>query len=297
MHPRRCIEVHFKMKKLLIFALVAAIPAAAQWRRFGQEEVRPTGWLGLGAATPINPLATRLDTGWSISGGAGITSKYVGIMLDANYTDFGINREELRRIGAPRGSQKYWSITVDPVFHVNQRGPVDFYVTGGAGLYSQVTQSPIRRRFRRRRPALLERRLQTRRQRRRRFRFQRRRPPQSHEDLHGSAIPSHVHRAIRRELHSRDGRRPLLSAVHFSQRGGGSRAVTTLATAKKNRLGHAHESGAPRRDAKPLIQARSLRRSPTATSPAPVSAIVHGSGTELSLPLSAATSPAVSAPV
>jgi hypothetical protein len=144
MHPRRCIEVHFKMKKLLIFALVAAVPAAAQWRRFGQEEVRPTGWFGVGAATPINPLATRLDTGWSISGGAGITSKYVGIMLDANYTDFGINREELRRIGAPRGFQKYWSVTVDPVFHVNQRGPVDFYVTGGAGLYSQVTQYRLR---------------------------------------------------------------------------------------------------------------------------------------------------------
>lgn len=128
------------MKKLLIFALLAVLPAAAQWRHFGQSEARPTGWFGVGAAAPINPIATRLDTGWSLSGGAGVTAKYIGVMLDANYTDFGINTETLRRIGAPRGSQKYWSITVDPVFHVNQRGPVDFYITGGAGIYSQVTQ-------------------------------------------------------------------------------------------------------------------------------------------------------------
>ncbi len=132
------------MKKLLIFALFAVLPAAAQWRRFGQPEARPTGWFGVGAAAPINPLATRLDTGWSLSGGGGVTSKYIGVMLDANYTDFGINTETLRRIGAPRGSQKYWSITVDPVFHVNQRGPVDFYITGGGGIYSQVTQYRLR---------------------------------------------------------------------------------------------------------------------------------------------------------
>jgi hypothetical protein len=127
------------MKKLLIFVLLAALPAAAQWRRFG-EGVRPTGWFGVGAATPINPLATRLDTGWSISGGGGVSGRHLGVALNLNYTDFGINTEALRQIGAPRGSQKFWSITVDPVFHVNRRGPVDFYLTGGGGLYSRITQ-------------------------------------------------------------------------------------------------------------------------------------------------------------
>src|SRR5262245_25973764 len=101
------------MKKTLIFALLTTLPAAAQWRHFGQEDWRATGHFGVGAATPINPAATRLDTGWSLSGGVGATSKYVGVLLDANYTDFGINSETLRRVGAPRGSQRYWSITVD----------------------------------------------------------------------------------------------------------------------------------------------------------------------------------------
>jgi hypothetical protein len=126
------------MNKLLLFSLACAIPAAAQWRHFG-EGVRPTGYFGVGAATPINPAATRLDTGWALTGGVGVTSRYFGVLLDANFTDFGINSETLRRAGVPRGSQKYWSLTVDPVFHVNQRGPVDFYLTGGGGLYSQVT--------------------------------------------------------------------------------------------------------------------------------------------------------------
>jgi hypothetical protein len=132
------------MNKLFIFSLACALPAAAQWRHFGQEEVRATGYFGVGAATPINPAATRLDTGWSFGGGVGVTSKYVGVLVDANYTDFGINSETLQRAGAPRGSQKYWSLTLDPVFHVNSRGPIDFYVTGGGGLYSQVTDYRLR---------------------------------------------------------------------------------------------------------------------------------------------------------
>ena len=131
------------MKKLLIFLAVAALPAAAQWRKFG-EGAKVEGFLGVGVATPINPIARQLDTGWSLSGGVGVSGRYLGIMLDANYTDLGINRETLRRIGAPRGDQRYWSVTVDPIFHVNRRGPIDFYVTGGAGIYSQITDYRLR---------------------------------------------------------------------------------------------------------------------------------------------------------
>ena len=127
------------MKQLLIF-LILTLPAGAQWRHFGTPETRVTGYFGMGAAAPINPAARLLDTGWSVSGGVGVTSKYAGVMLDANFVDFGINRATLARVGAPRGDQKYWSLTVNPVFHVNERGPVDFYVTAGAGLYSQITE-------------------------------------------------------------------------------------------------------------------------------------------------------------
>ena len=127
------------MKPLLIFLLLTA-PAGAQWRHFGTPERQVTGYFGVGAAAPINPAATRLDTGWSLAGGVGVTTNYVGVMLDATFVDFGLNHTALLRAGVPEGSQKYWAITGNPVFHVNQRGPVDFYVTAGGGLYSQITE-------------------------------------------------------------------------------------------------------------------------------------------------------------
>src|SRR5262245_10710313 len=128
------------MKHILISLVFVTLPASAQWRRFGHEPIRPTGFFGAGFTTPVNPLAGRLDTGWNLAGGVGVSGNYAGIMLDAMYNDFGINHATLTRVGFPKGSQKYWAITVDPIFHVNPRGPLDFYITGGGGLYSQITR-------------------------------------------------------------------------------------------------------------------------------------------------------------
>lgn len=119
------------MKRILLFTIVAVLPVSAQWRRFGHRSARPTGSLGIGFSTPTNPVATRLNAGWNVAGGIGVTRGSVGIMLDAMFTDFGITHDALVRAGARRGSQKYWAVTVDPIFHVNERGPVDFYITGG----------------------------------------------------------------------------------------------------------------------------------------------------------------------
>ena len=128
------------MKRLLLLIIVAGLPASAQWRHFGHRSTRPTGFVGIGFSTPANPVATRLDTGWNLAGGIGVARGPVGIMLDAMFTDFGITRAALARAGARRGSQQYWAVTVDPIFHVNERGPADFYITGGGGLYSRITK-------------------------------------------------------------------------------------------------------------------------------------------------------------
>jgi hypothetical protein len=127
------------MKRLLLFILVAVLPLSAQWRRFGHRSAQPTGFLGAGFSTPANPVATRLDAGWNLAGGIGVRRGSVGIMVDAMFTDFGITRTALVSAGARSGSQKYWAVTVDPVFHVNERGPVDFYLTGGGGFYGRTT--------------------------------------------------------------------------------------------------------------------------------------------------------------
>src|SRR5262249_44324116 len=98
-----------------------------------------TGWFGAGASAAINPMATSLnDAGWNLAGGVGVTSQYAGVLVDVMYNEFGINRRTLNRVGADSGRQRFWAITLDPVFHVNERGPVDFYITGGGGLYGQM---------------------------------------------------------------------------------------------------------------------------------------------------------------
>jgi hypothetical protein len=119
--------------------MIAALPAVAQWRHFGQDSVRATGFFGGGFTEPVNPIARNLDTGWNLAGGIGVRQKYFGVLLDAIYTEFGINHRTLAQFGVPRGNQKYWALTVDPIVHLNPRGPVDFYITGGGGLYSQIT--------------------------------------------------------------------------------------------------------------------------------------------------------------
>ena len=124
---------------VVIFSLfLGALPAMAQPAYFGPE--RATGFFGLGFSAPVNPLANRLDAGWNVAGGVGVTGQYAGLMVDLMYNSFGINSKNLGLAQATDGSQRYWAITIDPVFHVNQRGPVDFYVTGGAGLYGQITR-------------------------------------------------------------------------------------------------------------------------------------------------------------
>lgn len=129
------------MKRALAIAFLAALPAAAQWRHFGRENTRTTGFFGAGFSEATNPLGARVDTGWNLTGGIGVTGAYVGVMLDAMYNQFGINNFALE--AATRGTQRYWAFTVDPIFHVNRRGPVDFYLTGGGGIYGQEAQYKI----------------------------------------------------------------------------------------------------------------------------------------------------------
>jgi len=127
------------MKRYLLFLMLTVLPGSAQWRRFGDMDLHPSGFVGAGFSTPVNPAAGRLDTGWNVAGGVGVTNNYFGVMLDGMYNDLGITRRALERQGTRSGAERYWAFTVNPIFHVNERGPVDFYVTAGGGIYSQVT--------------------------------------------------------------------------------------------------------------------------------------------------------------
>ena len=112
----------------LTFLGLAAIPAIAQ--------PRPTAFFGVGFTEPVNPLARTLDTGWNLSGGVGVMNEYVGLTLDGLYTDMGVNRHASRGFD---GRDRFWALTLNPRVHLNDHGPIDFYITGGGGLYSRIS--------------------------------------------------------------------------------------------------------------------------------------------------------------
>lgn len=102
---------------------------------------RFTGFVGGGVTAPVNPIGSRLDTGWNVAAGAGVNaSHHFGLMLDFMYNETPINTTFLNQVQAPDGHVRVWGFTLDPVVHLTQEGPVDFYVTGGGGIYHRTVE-------------------------------------------------------------------------------------------------------------------------------------------------------------
>ena len=123
------------MKQLASFialCCLAALPALAQ--------PRFTGFVGGGFTEPLNPIGRHLNRGWNAAAGAGISNDNVGLQADFTFVNFPIARTSLDQVGAPDGTTRFWAITLNPVLHVTQRGPADFYVTAGGGLYHRTVE-------------------------------------------------------------------------------------------------------------------------------------------------------------
>ncbi|HTS61557.1 MAG TPA: outer membrane beta-barrel protein [Candidatus Acidoferrales bacterium] len=116
----------------LLFTLAAAVPAFTQ---------SFTGFVGGGFTNPVNPIASRLDTGWNVTAGAGYNfTKHAGLMLDFMFDQTPINTTFLNQVQAPDGNVRTWGFTLDPVFHVTKESPVDVYITGGGGIYHRTVE-------------------------------------------------------------------------------------------------------------------------------------------------------------
>jgi hypothetical protein len=123
-----------KIASVLSLCCLAALSAPAQDSRF-------TGFVGGGFTTPINPIGSRLNTGWNITAGGGVNvNRHFGLMLDFMFNDMAVNRSFLSQAQAPDGSVRVWGFTLDPVVHLTTEGPVDFYVTGGGGIYHRTVE-------------------------------------------------------------------------------------------------------------------------------------------------------------
>ena len=106
-----------------------------------QEGSKVSFNVGAGFTTPVGATSRRVDTGWNVQGGVGVKFiPHVGAMLQFNYNSMGINPPTLARFGVPGGNVNLWSLTLNPVVHLNPNGHVDWYFIGGGGLYSRTQQ-------------------------------------------------------------------------------------------------------------------------------------------------------------
>jgi opacity protein-like surface antigen len=126
------------MKKIALtssFGLLFALTMCAQ------EVPHFTFNAGAGFTTPVGNTGRHLDTGWNAGAGAGYNfNSYLGAVVQFQFNDFGINSSTLTNIGVPDGSVRLWSLTLDPVVHLNPRGHFDVYAIGGGGLYHRTQE-------------------------------------------------------------------------------------------------------------------------------------------------------------
>lgn len=123
---------------LTTLALVVCPSAAwsqeVEWSKFTMN-------VGVGPANPVRDTASRLDTGWSFTGGAGMNfTPHLGLTGEFTYNSLGVNQAALRALEFPNGAMRVWALTANPVVRLNRPGKVGFYLIGGGGVYHRVLE-------------------------------------------------------------------------------------------------------------------------------------------------------------
>src|SRR5712692_1053367 len=106
------------------------------------QEVSPFAFnVGAGFTQPVGNTGRHLDTGFNFDVGAGYNfHPHVGLLAQFNFNQLGINSGILNNVGVPGGDVRLWSATLDPIVHLNPRGPMDVYLIGGGGLYQRTQE-------------------------------------------------------------------------------------------------------------------------------------------------------------
>ncbi|HWF08751.1 MAG TPA: outer membrane beta-barrel protein [Bryobacteraceae bacterium] len=106
-----------------------------------QEFNKFTFDFGAGFTTGVGNTGRFLDEGWNIHGGFGYNfSPYAGAMLNVGADSLDINDATLGNIGVPGGDVRIFHATIDPILHLTPKRRVDFYVTGGGGLFHRFQE-------------------------------------------------------------------------------------------------------------------------------------------------------------
>jgi hypothetical protein len=119
---------------IFVVAAIAIYSGAASaqeesWSKFTMN-------VGVGLANPVQNSGSRLDTGWSFTGAAGMNfTSHLGLLGEFTYNSLGVNQTTLQALQFPNGEMRLWAFTANPVVRLNRSGKVDFYLIGGGGVY------------------------------------------------------------------------------------------------------------------------------------------------------------------
>lgn len=118
-----------------IYLLASMLVAAASL--CAQEGVSPISvQVGMGFTKGVGHAGDDLNTGWNMGGGVGYNfNSHIGAMLNIRTQLLGTSVTVPGNLSVSGGHMMVFSSTFDPVFHLNQGGHVDVYITGGGGMY------------------------------------------------------------------------------------------------------------------------------------------------------------------
>jgi opacity protein-like surface antigen len=106
---------------------------------FGQSKF--TFAVGGGPTVPGKYTGRNFNTGFNLTAGVGYHPiPAFGLMGEFGFNNMNIATAALQRIGVPDGSGRIYSVTLNPIVHLNPRGRMDVYLIGGAGYYRRTIE-------------------------------------------------------------------------------------------------------------------------------------------------------------
>ena len=123
---------------LSVIGLAGAIFSSAG---FAQNTNKFAFSAGGGFTEPVKQSDGRFDTGFHFGAGAGYNfHPNFGLMGEFGFNHLGVSSRVLNSVGAPDGSGRIYSLTLNPIVHFNPKGKFDVYAIGGGGYYRRTVE-------------------------------------------------------------------------------------------------------------------------------------------------------------
>jgi opacity protein-like surface antigen len=123
-------------------SFAGAVLAVLISRSASAQQVRWSFKLGGGLTVPTRSYNTYVNEDWHGQLGAAYFPRggKAGVSVEFNRSSTGIDQHFLDSLGATEGSSRLWSLTLNGITKVLQRGRIAPYVIGGAGYYNRTVE-------------------------------------------------------------------------------------------------------------------------------------------------------------